>query len=83
MLKYLCGSVSKRLKADQVFGRTVTVSVKTGNFKRHSAQMQLESSINDEQHLFKYAKELSDKLLGGEGLGSPTLSRQELLDLLG
>jgi DNA polymerase-4 len=69
VLKYLCGSVSKRLKTDQVFGRTVTVSVKTGNFKRHSAQMQLESSINDEQHLFKYAKELSDKLLlGDDGL---------------
>ena len=69
VLKHLCTSVSKRLKADQVFGRTVTVSVKTGNFKRHSAQMQLESSINDEQHLFKYAKELSDKLLlGDDGL---------------
>ena len=69
VLKHLCASVSKRLKADQVFGRTVTVSVKTGNFKRHSAQMQLESSINDEQHLMKYSKELSDKLLlGDDGL---------------
>ena len=66
VLKYLCSSVSKRLIRDHVFGRTVTVSVKTGTFKRHSAQMQLESSINDENHLLKYSKELSDKLLLGD-----------------
>ncbi len=69
VLKYLSQRVSKRLKRDKVFGRTVTVSVKTGNFKRHSAQMQLESSIDDEQRIFRYAKELSDKLLlGDDGL---------------
>lgn len=66
VLKYLCSSVSKRLIRDHVYGRTVTVSVKTGTFKRHSAQMQLESSINDENHLLKYSKELSDKLLLGD-----------------
>lgn len=66
VLKTLCASVSRRLKRDNVFGRTVTVSVKTGNFKRHSAQMQLDSSINDEQRLFHYSKELSDKLLLGD-----------------
>ena len=66
VLKTLCASVSRRLKRDGVFGRTVNVSVKTGNFKRHSAQMQLESSINDEQRLFRYSKELSDKLLLGD-----------------
>ncbi len=66
VLKHLSESVSRRLKRDNVYGRTVTVSVKTGSFKRHSAQMQLESSICDEQHIFKYAKELSDKLLLGD-----------------
>lgn len=69
VLKSLSASVSKRLKKDHVFGRTVTVSVKTGNFKRHSAQMQLDNSIDDENKIFKSAKLLSDKLLlGDEGL---------------
>ncbi len=66
VLKYLSNSVSKRLKKDHVFGKTVTVSVKTGKFKRHSAQMQLENSINDEETLFEYSKRLADKLLLGD-----------------
>ncbi|MCR5669961.1 MAG: DNA polymerase IV [Butyrivibrio sp.] len=66
VLKYLSESVSKRLKRDHVFGRCVTVSVKTDDFKRHSIQMQLESSIDDEGKLLKYSKELADKLLLGE-----------------
>ena len=66
VIKRLSESVSGRLKKDHVFGRTVTVSVKTGSFKRHSAQMQLDNSINDAQQIFKYAKELADKLLLGE-----------------
>lgn len=69
ILKYLSEKVSERLKRDKVYGRTVTVSVKTGNFRRHSAQLQLESSICDEQRIYKYSKELCDKLLlGDEGL---------------
>lgn len=69
ILKFLSEKVSGRLKRDKVYGRTVTVSVKTGNFKRHSAQLQLESSICDEQRIYKYSKELCDKLLlGDEGL---------------
>lgn len=69
ILKQLSASVSRRLKRDHVFGKTVTVSVKTGNFKRHSCQMQLDNSINDEVKLFEAAKKLSDKLLlGDEGL---------------
>ncbi len=69
VLKHLSNSVSKRLKRDNVYGRTVTVSVKTGSFKRHSAQMQLDNSINDENSLFTFSKMLSDKLLlGNNGL---------------
>lgn len=69
VLKALSGSVSRRLKKDHVFGRTVTVSVKTGSFKRHSAQLQLENSIDDEIKIYQNAKLLSDKLLlGDEGL---------------
>ncbi|MBP3782219.1 MAG: DNA polymerase IV [Butyrivibrio sp.] len=69
ILKFLSEKVSGRLKRDNVYGRTITVSVKTGNFKRHSAQLQLESSICDEQNIYKYSKELCDKLLlGDEGL---------------
>lgn len=69
VLKFLSEKVSGRLKRDKVYGRTITVSVKTGNFKRHSAQLQLESSVCDEQRIYKYSKELCDKLLlGDEGL---------------
>ncbi len=80
VLKHLSESVSRRLKRDNVYGRTVTVSVKTGNFKRHSAQMQLESSICDEQRIFKYSKELSDKLLLGE---SGLFIKGEVIRLVG
>ena len=66
VLRHLSESVSRRLKRDNVYGRTVTVSVKTGAFKRHSAQMQLESSICDEQRIFNCARQLSDKILLGE-----------------
>lgn len=69
ILKFLSEKISGRLKRDKVYGRTITVSVKTGNFKRHSAQLQLESSICDELRIYKYSKELCDKLLlGDEGL---------------
>ncbi len=66
ILKHLSESVSRRLKRDNVYGRTVTFSAKTTDFKRHSCQMQLESSINDADKLYKYSKELADKLLLGE-----------------
>ena len=69
VLKHLSESVSRRLRRDGVFGRTVTVSVKTSDFKRHSCQMQLENSIDDADKLYTYAKELADKmLLGSDGL---------------
>lgn len=66
VLKALSLSVSKRLKKDRVFGRTVTVSVKTGSFKRHSAQMQLDNSTDDEKKICLNAKALADKLLLGD-----------------
>ena len=80
VLQHLAASVSRRLKQDKVFGRTVTVSVKTGNFKRHSAQMQLESSIDDEVRILKYSRELADKLLLGD---SGLFSRGEVVRLVG
>ena len=66
VLKYLSEKVSKRLVRDKVYGRTITVSVKTGSFKRHSMQLQLESSICDQQRIFRHSKELCDKLLLGD-----------------
>ncbi|SFB71102.1 DNA polymerase Y family protein [Butyrivibrio sp. YAB3001] len=66
ILRHLSQSVSRRLKKDHVYGKTVTVCVKTGSFKRHSCQMQLDNSIDDDNLLFKYAKHLTDKLLLGE-----------------
>lgn len=80
VLKYLSGKVSERLKKDHVYGRTVTVSVKTGNFKRHSAQMQLDNSIDDAIAIFDCAKALSDKLLlGSFGL----FAKGEVIRLVG
>ncbi len=66
ILKYLSSKVSGRLKKDHVYGKTVTVSVKTGNFKRHSCQMQLDNSTDDDKRIYEYARLLSDKLLLGE-----------------
>ena len=66
VLKHLSGSVSRRLKRDHVYGQTVTVSVKTGSFKRHSCQMQVSDLIDDELKIYEYAKILSDKLLLGD-----------------
>ena len=66
ILKGLSGHVSRRLKRDQVYGKTITVSIKTADFKRHSCQMQLEDSTNDEGKIYEHAKRLADKLLLGE-----------------
>ncbi len=80
ILKYLSGKVSGRLKRDGVYGCTITVSVKTGNFKRHSAQMKIDSSTDDDLVIYKCAKMLSDKLLlGDEGL----FIRGEVIRLVG
>ena len=66
ILKRLSASVSKRLKKDHVYGQTVTVSVKTGTFKRHSCQMKSSDLIDDEAQIYDYAKVLADKLLLGD-----------------
>jgi DNA polymerase-4 len=66
VLKHLSASVSRRLKRDHVYGQTVTVSVKTGNFKRHSCQMKSSDLIDDEVTIYEYAKVLADKLLLGD-----------------
>jgi len=69
ILKYLAESVSRRLRRDGVYGQTVTVSIKTTDFKRHSCQMQLDNSIDDADKLYTYSKILADKmLLGTNGL---------------
>ena len=80
VLKYLSGKVSSRLKKDHVYGRTVTVSVKTGNFKRHSAQVQLDNSIDDDNSIFTHAKALTDKLLLGT---SGLFEKGEVIRLVG
>lgn len=66
VLKHLSEKVSARLRRDDVYGRTVTLSVKTGNFKRHSSQIQLDNSTSDAKEIYRYSKYLADKLLLGE-----------------
>ena len=46
IVRRLSESVSKRLQNDKVFGRTVFVSVKTSDFKRHSKQRALPTSTD-------------------------------------
>ncbi|WP_029230915.1 DNA polymerase Y family protein [Butyrivibrio sp. VCB2006] len=80
VLKHLSASVSRRLKRDHVYGQTITVSVKTGNFKRHSCQMKAQDLVDDEATIYEYAKVLSDKLLlGDNGL----FIRGEVIRLVG
>lgn len=80
ILKYLSEKVSGRLRRDGVYGKTITLSVKTGNFKRHSSQMQLDNSTSEAAEIYKYSKHLADKLLLGEdGL----FNRGEVVRLVG
>lgn len=98
IISRLSGKVASRLQRDGVFGSTVTVSVKTNDFHRHSRQRKLGASTHEESVIRKNAEELLQGLLYEEngifdrgagvrliGVGVSSLDRGEYrqLDLEG
>lgn len=63
----LSASVSRRLQRDGVYGSTVTVSVKTDDFRRHSRQTRLLGSTNEKDIIEKNAANLMENLLFEKG----------------
>ncbi len=63
LIRHLSEKVSLRLQRDNVYGSTITVSVKTSDFRRHSRQKKLSSSTNDASVIRRSAEELLKGLL--------------------
>ncbi len=63
LLKELSEKVAGRLQRDGVYGSTITVSVKTNDFHRHSRQRRLSASTNDGALICRTARELLQGLL--------------------
>ena len=80
MIRRLSRKVSERLKRDQVYGKSVTVSVKTDHFKRRSRQVTLTDSSNDASVIEANAVMLARELLFGE---SGPFTRGEGIRLIG
>ena len=69
IVRRLSDKVSGRLKRDNVFGGTISVQVKTEEFKRFSRQLKLSESTNDADVIYENAmKLLGDLLTGDDGL---------------
>ena len=66
IVRRLSDKVSGRLKRDGVFGGTVSVQVKTSEFKRFSRQVKLADSTNDADTIYENAMLLLGNLLTGE-----------------
>ncbi len=66
IVRYLSDKVSGRLKRDNVYGGTISVQVKTSEFKRFSRQMKLMDSTNDADVIYENAMLLLGNLLTGE-----------------
>ena len=69
IVERLSESVSKRLKKDGVFGKTVFVSIKTSDFKRHSKQTALSASTDSKRMIFDTAMFLLRELSFDKGKG--------------
>ncbi len=80
ILRHLCEKVSARLKRDGVYGETISVIVKTGQFRRHTRQITINRPTNDQEMIFQTAEGLIRSLLFGEdGL----FRKGEVLRLIG
>ena len=69
IIKRLSESVSKRLRRDKVFGKTIFVSVKTSDFKRHSKQTALSDSTDSAKEISENAMSLLKELSFEKGGG--------------
>ncbi len=65
-LQYLSEKVAGRMKRDTCYAGTISVIVKTSDFKKHSMQTKLSKSTNDEKVIFETATELMSALVFGE-----------------
>ena len=63
LLHHLSGKVAGRMQRDGVYGSTVTVSVKTNDFRRRSRQKKLDAATNDAAVIERHARELLRGLL--------------------
>ncbi len=63
LLRHLSEKVAGRMQRDGVYGGTVTVSVKTNDFRRHSRQKKLDASTNDAAVIERNARDLLRGLL--------------------
>lgn len=63
LLHHLSEKVARRMQRDGIYGSTVTVSVKTNDFRRRSRQKKLDASTNDAAVIEQHAKELLRGLL--------------------
>ena len=80
ILTALSEKVSSRLIRDGVYGKTIAVSVKTNQFRRHSRQLTLESSMCSAEIISQSAISLARELLFGAGGVFP---RGEKIRLIG
>lgn len=65
IVRWLSDKVSSRMRNAGVYGSTITVSVKTGNFKRHSIQTGITDPTNSSDVIYETAMQLMDKLMKG------------------
>jgi DNA polymerase-4 len=83
VLKELSDSVAGRLKKDGVFARTITVSVKTDGFRRHSRQAGLTESTNDPECIRREAEQLLRQLLFGQDSQAGLFEKGDRIRLIG
>jgi len=73
IVKGLSAKVSERLKKDGVAGKTVSVSVKTNDFRRHLRQTTCASPTDSAERIFQIALRLLGELSFGSGDGEGLL----------
>jgi DNA polymerase-4 len=67
VIRELSERVSKRLRQDAVFARTITVTVKTDDFRRHSRSVSLKDPVNDAKSISEAAISGYWQMCGGDG----------------
>lgn len=66
VIRYLAGRVSGRLKREGVFAGTITVTVKTDDFRRHSRSLSLADPVCDEESISREALKGYWEMCGGD-----------------
>ncbi len=66
LLDALSEKVSKRLKKSGMYAKTISVVIKTSDFKRHSMQVKREDSVQSAKVIRRTAGELARRLTAGE-----------------